>query len=170
MAIFFSCKCGKSMVARNEFAGRRMKCPSCGTVLTIPEQTVDASLGGAEASLPPKATAKPVESLPAIIPDVAKTVPPPLPLPPPLPKAVIPTLEFAQDDIPVVQPIKGRLTSPFSDGLVSQASAPWRDAAAQESQGIARFHHEGRADSHALAWLTVFLVIAVSTGALLVLT
>jgi hypothetical protein len=36
MAIMFACKCGKQMQARDEFAGRRMKCPSCQSIVTIP--------------------------------------------------------------------------------------------------------------------------------------
>jgi len=36
MAIAFSCDCGKQLRAREQFAGRRMKCPECAKVLTIP--------------------------------------------------------------------------------------------------------------------------------------
>lgn len=37
MAINFACEqCGKQMQAKEEFGGRRMRCPGCGTVLTIP--------------------------------------------------------------------------------------------------------------------------------------
>src|SRR5207249_1216109 len=36
MAIAFSCKCGKHLKARDEFAGRKIKCPGCQTVLVIP--------------------------------------------------------------------------------------------------------------------------------------
>jgi hypothetical protein len=36
MAIRFSCACGKEMQAREEYAGRRTKCPACGAELVIP--------------------------------------------------------------------------------------------------------------------------------------
>jgi ribosomal protein L40E len=31
-----SCKCGKQIKAKPEFAGKRIKCPSCGDVLQLP--------------------------------------------------------------------------------------------------------------------------------------
>ena len=37
MAIPFVCECGKSMSAKDEFAGRRLRCPSCQRVVTIPK-------------------------------------------------------------------------------------------------------------------------------------
>ncbi|MBX6312838.1 MAG: PrsW family intramembrane metalloprotease [Isosphaeraceae bacterium] len=36
MAISFSCSCGKSFRAKDEHAGRRLKCPGCGVVLAVP--------------------------------------------------------------------------------------------------------------------------------------
>jgi hypothetical protein len=36
MAISFHCNCGKKLAAKDDFAGRRLKCPGCGEVLTIP--------------------------------------------------------------------------------------------------------------------------------------
>ncbi len=36
MAIVFTCDCGKRLQAKEEFAGRRMKCPKCQATLTIP--------------------------------------------------------------------------------------------------------------------------------------
>lgn len=36
MAIVFSCTCGKNLQAKDEFAGRRIRCPKCQTILTIP--------------------------------------------------------------------------------------------------------------------------------------
>lgn len=37
MAITFTCLCGKPMKARDEFAGRKMRCSACKKVVTIPE-------------------------------------------------------------------------------------------------------------------------------------
>src|SRR5215831_16798987 len=60
MPIAFGChQCGKQLQARDEFAGRRLKCPGCGTILTIPS--------GAAAAPPP----------------VAPQPPPDVPAPPP---------------------------------------------------------------------------------------
>ncbi|MGO9468879.1 MAG: PrsW family glutamic-type intramembrane protease [Isosphaeraceae bacterium] len=36
MAITFDCGCGKSLRAKDEFAGKKTKCPGCGSILTIP--------------------------------------------------------------------------------------------------------------------------------------
>lgn len=36
MAISFQCQCGKKMSAKEEFAGRRLRCPDCQRVVTIP--------------------------------------------------------------------------------------------------------------------------------------
>src|SRR5579871_1628097 len=37
MTIPFACSCGKSFQAKDEFAGKRTKCPACGQVLVIPQ-------------------------------------------------------------------------------------------------------------------------------------
>jgi hypothetical protein len=36
MSISFACECGKSFSVRDEFAGKRTKCPACGSALTVP--------------------------------------------------------------------------------------------------------------------------------------
>jgi RsiW-degrading membrane proteinase PrsW (M82 family) len=46
MAISFVCECGKVLRARDEVAGKKAKCPQCGTVLLIPEP--DGGYGLAE--------------------------------------------------------------------------------------------------------------------------
>jgi hypothetical protein len=37
MAIEFNCTCGKTLAAKDEFAGRKLRCPKCHTILTIPQ-------------------------------------------------------------------------------------------------------------------------------------
>jgi hypothetical protein len=37
MPITMECQCGKHLRAREDLAGRRVKCPECGTVLQVPE-------------------------------------------------------------------------------------------------------------------------------------
>jgi hypothetical protein len=39
MAIRFSCECGKRFTAKDEYAGRRSRCPSCGRDVVIPSRT-----------------------------------------------------------------------------------------------------------------------------------
>lgn len=36
MPISFGCPCGKQFAVKDEFAGRRTKCPGCGAALTVP--------------------------------------------------------------------------------------------------------------------------------------
>ena len=51
MSISFSCECGKKLAAKDNFAGRRLKCPGCGRSLTIPQRrAVATQLAGAGAS------------------------------------------------------------------------------------------------------------------------
>jgi hypothetical protein len=51
MPLLFSCQCGKQLRAPEEFAGRRIKCPNCQEVVTVPG--APASGNGAESSPPP---------------------------------------------------------------------------------------------------------------------
>lgn len=39
MPILFNCKCGKPLKARDELAGKKIKCPHCGVLLTAPPPT-----------------------------------------------------------------------------------------------------------------------------------
>ncbi|MDB5313095.1 MAG: hypothetical protein JWO38_7297 [Gemmataceae bacterium] len=43
MPIAFSCACGKSFQVKDEFTGKRTKCPTCGAGLTVPESTAPVS-------------------------------------------------------------------------------------------------------------------------------
>jgi hypothetical protein len=50
MSISFSCECGKKLAAKDDFAGRRLKCPGCGKSLTIPaRRAVATQLAGSHA-------------------------------------------------------------------------------------------------------------------------
>lgn len=44
MPISFACGCGKALRAGDELAGKRTKCPECGSILTIPKPEIDLSL------------------------------------------------------------------------------------------------------------------------------
>src|SRR5260370_36412686 len=52
MTIRITCKCGKQVQTRDENAGKRMKCPGCGGVVTMPA-------AGAAAPKPAPAAPKP---------------------------------------------------------------------------------------------------------------
>ncbi len=43
MSIPFGCACGKKLHAKDEFAGKKMRCPGCGKVLTIPKPSDPAT-------------------------------------------------------------------------------------------------------------------------------
>src|SRR5262245_57705923 len=53
MAITFACSCGKRLQARAEFAGRRIKCPKCATILQIPDGPTVAPAPKAARPMPP---------------------------------------------------------------------------------------------------------------------
>lgn len=55
MAIVFNCTCGKPLRAKDESAGKKTKCPHCGTVVSIP---------GAVRSTSPPSPSTQVEALP----------------------------------------------------------------------------------------------------------
>ena len=37
MAIPVTCQCGKKYQAKDELAGRQLKCPACGQILVVPQ-------------------------------------------------------------------------------------------------------------------------------------
>src|SRR5437773_491233 len=45
MTIRFSCECGKQLAVKDENAGKRVRCPDCGEIQTVPESgPVEAGL------------------------------------------------------------------------------------------------------------------------------
>lgn len=68
MAIAFSCACGKPMKARDEFAGRKMRCSACKKIVTIPESLSPPESPAAE--LEEEVVALAVESIPPETPPV----------------------------------------------------------------------------------------------------
>jgi hypothetical protein len=42
MAINLSCECGKKLAVKDDMAGKKVKCPGCGSVLTVPAAMGDA--------------------------------------------------------------------------------------------------------------------------------
>jgi predicted RNA-binding Zn-ribbon protein involved in translation (DUF1610 family) len=78
MAIPFSCECGKKLQAKDEFAGRKMKCPNCGRVLTIPHPARTAPANAAATQAKPRPVAAETMPLPAKAPPPQPTASPPL--------------------------------------------------------------------------------------------
>src|SRR5262245_218639 len=115
MPIRFTCECGKKLQARDDFGGRRMKCPNCHRPLNIPHGNLPAlpeaqeRVTGANgpAAAPP---AGHVPAAPAAAPHkAAPTMKVPLPLPSeppphateppaarPLPSRPVPPAEFEE--------------------------------------------------------------------------
>jgi phage FluMu protein Com len=52
MAISLVCECGKALSVRDEMAGKRVKCPACQTIMTVPAD------GGGEAPGPKRKASK----------------------------------------------------------------------------------------------------------------
>jgi hypothetical protein len=48
MAINLTCQCGKKLAVKEEMAGKKVKCPGCGSVLTVPSGHDDAAEEPAE--------------------------------------------------------------------------------------------------------------------------
>jgi phage FluMu protein Com len=68
MANPFRCPCGKKLLVKDEFAGKRIKCPACGVVLAIPVPgttgtTIPISSGGPH-EFPPKSLRQPTADRP----------------------------------------------------------------------------------------------------------
>lgn len=69
MPIITSCACGKTLRAKDEFAGKRLKCPACGQVITIPTQAEEPPLADAkdDENDTVEITLKPDQRLPGVL-------------------------------------------------------------------------------------------------------
>src|SRR5882762_7508713 len=69
MTIRATCKCGKQVQTRDENAGKRMKCPGCGEVVTMPAAAAAATKPTPAATKPALAPGKPspAEDKPATV-------------------------------------------------------------------------------------------------------
>jgi uncharacterized protein (TIGR03067 family) len=52
MTLAFRCRCGKALRVRDEFAGKRVKCPQCGQVCALPAAVAAKAAGPAPAAPP----------------------------------------------------------------------------------------------------------------------
>jgi hypothetical protein len=78
VAILTECSCGKVLRAKDELAGKRVKCPSCSQVLTLPAKTVRASPSPVPS--PPSTAPREIE---VVSPSTTPESPPALPIVPP---------------------------------------------------------------------------------------
>jgi hypothetical protein len=62
MAINLNCECGKKLAVKDEMAGKKVKCPGCGSVLTVPAAMDDADQVSEPAVPRASDTAKPKKS------------------------------------------------------------------------------------------------------------
>lgn len=104
MPIVFNCTCGKKLQAKEELAGKRLKCPGCHKVVSVPAQTVSAVS----------------EELPLARPVLARAGASGLP---PLPE--IPA--FPDEDDMATAPPAARLVSLWTDRSLDQQSTPWQE-------------------------------------------
>jgi len=102
MPIKFQCACGKVLAARDEHAGRRAKCPACGTVVEVPKKS-EARPASAPAA-PRPAPAPSASARPAAAP-AGKVAPPPKAVaPPPRVNIMIPAALKAKFQRPGLPP------------------------------------------------------------------
>jgi len=83
MSLSFNCTCGKPLKSKEEMAGRKTKCPHCGTILTIPgtpvkAATATANAARADSAMPGHSNALRVEGLDwsGPVPEMEKTAEP----------------------------------------------------------------------------------------------
>lgn len=67
MPIVFSCQCGKKLQAKEEYAGKSVKCPGCGQVVKIPAVASGTPIAGpkAPAQAPMRAPSSVKQTTPA---------------------------------------------------------------------------------------------------------
>ncbi len=175
MPIQFACACGKQLQAKDEFAGRKMRCPNCQEVLTIPDLSFSPLPPEPEAkgtmipqpgAIPePEPTPKPEtppepESQPEkhVLPETP-TVPeiPPAPVSP-LQPPVIPEKEevspvFSRKEKVVAAPPP----LPSEESFLNQKIAPWPTHDTKRVGAVVE--DESRSGSRFLGVLLVILIL-----------
>lgn len=113
MAIQFTCSCGKQMQAKEDFAGRKMKCPNCQQLLTIPG-VFPSSLP--DAAAPQGAVTEEPQTHDVTIPAQAQAEP-----------AIQPPVTNFDNAPPMVRPAPKPRENPVQkpDQTMSQTITPW---------------------------------------------
>lgn len=165
MSIAFTCTCGKKLQAPDEFAGRRMKCKGCGTVLPIPDRAAKAvkspakrspQKGVTPPSAPPKPTSAPPKKAAAAATKKAahQAESPATSLKKAAPPQTTP-LVAAPPALPLAEP------NPWGDRTLEQRSVPWQHG--DERREGAR--EAARGGPGALLNLLAILLVAAVAGA-----
>jgi len=160
MAIAFNCACGKHLKARDEFAGRKIKCPSCQTILVIPAATP------AVVSVPTAPEPSPPPAPEPVLHEDPMTVPLARPVAMKVPEAVIPfaAMPPSNDEarpVPRTAVSAVPLPNPWADRSLEQTVTPWL------GDDRERFNHgmEFREGSRLwLALVALFVVAALSAA------
>ncbi len=185
MPIPFSCECGKKLQAKDEFAGKKLKCPGCGKILTIPNPA--AAPPPEEPPAPP-----PTQRAPLPPPELTAELPPPAPAA--APAAVVQfvchcgrrlkarladageaidcpdcgrTLIVPASDTDVPPPVPAPKRAPVGDGLFSQTVTPWKDEATRR-QGADDIDPRGEKVGSSLGVLVAALVLVGALTAMLI--
>jgi hypothetical protein len=139
MPIEFECACGKRLTAKEEFVGRRLRCPGCQSVLTIPKSTLMAT-----PVVPPRGSEQALDVLKAATSAMAGKA---KPLPPAGPKTAAsmfldepaPTVKpRASDTTPVTEPVAAPIVLPLSASgvatpVVPEPKNPWFDESFEQT-------------------------------------
>jgi hypothetical protein len=162
MPILFACQCGKALQAREDFAGRRMKCPACEQVITIPSAP----------DRPPPAPTPPVLPVrkPASDLFAAGTITPRGE--PPLPAAPEPVVSPPVKPLFKLAPEKGAATpgraarrreaDVWSDGFLSQSITPWPK---EDQKRVGAVEQRQRTGRGWLPWILLVLVLVAAVAA-----
>jgi hypothetical protein len=161
MAIAFSCSCGKHLKARDEFAGRKIKCPGCQGILLIPV-------------IAPAPVAVPAVTEPAPAPPPSDPIldaePPMVPRAKPVamkvPEAVIPLAKTPPTREETTRPFRPAnhiqpLLNPWADRSLEQTATPWLG---DDQERFNRSMESRRGSRLWLVLVALFVVIALTAA------
>jgi hypothetical protein len=177
MPIEFECACGKRLTAKEEFVGRRLRCPGCQSVLTIPRSQI-----GATPVVPPRGTEAALDVLKAATAAMAGK---PKPLPEPRPKSAAKFVDEpaakprarTDDTTPLTAPVAlpvGALSAGTATSVPTEPKHPWFDESFEQisvpfrDSDDLRFPSPGPARDWGAAVSLVGSIAIVAIGILLV--
>jgi hypothetical protein len=141
MVIAFSCSCGKALKSQEAYAGRQVKCPKCGKVMTIPQAVAsDEALTVTPVSM--ERAAPPVEKPAAPPVTSAKDTTAPQHSPPPLARPVAQPTAFERKAEPASGPAPVSVHAWIDNSLV-QRPTPWLPGDEARFQKGVSAPHEG---------------------------
>lgn len=178
MPIPFACKCGKRLVAKEEFAGKKMKCPQCAKVLVIPGTPLKTTPAPRTSPPPPRTSNPEVPVARAVRPSTeqmqrpeitprptrpaAPTVATPVIVPPITPRPPSgPSIDLSAPLRLAPAPREDK-PHPWVDTSLCPMPTPWRDGDRERFQRGIQPMREG---THPLVWaLGLLCVIGACVG------